>query len=508
MNSVTPHPDQEILLRLVDDDLSPHESRAIGDHLLGCADCRGRLAALRETLDHCDRFHREVLKPAIPPPPGAWALELPVVRSTRFQPMRWLAAAAAIAAVFILVYRLEFAPEVRAAELLRKAAVSEKSVAVSLGARRIRIRTRSRTLDRAARVSSGSETGDTAAFHAMFDAARYSWEDPLSAAAFSLWRDGLPKKEDRIDESAGFFLVRTSSPEGALSDGALTLRASDLHAVACTLRLRSSGETIDMTELAEETPSVPTATPQSRSTPVTPSPEPMKAAGAGDELHVIAALHRIGADLGEPVEVRRDGGSVVIVVTGLEERRRNQIREAVSGIAAAQLRLENSGVRQSGGSLPPSRTPVPPDKMNPLIADLHNPDLGDQLIDYTDRATERAYALRSLARRFQVEAISQLSIGDLETLRSILNDHAAGLAGAVQEIHQVVAPILPISIPPPEPTGNSWQSLAESLPGAVDRLDRVLNGATDASEARKSQLAVTLAQLSQRAITFQRMVRQ
>ena len=92
--------------------------------------------------------------------------------------------------------------------------------------------------------------------------------------------------------------------------------------MACTLRF--AAETVEMTELSEDplqprwhprplrNPPLrpPRSRPRSRSAPPTPA----------DELLVIAALHRIGADLGEPVEVRREGPEVVVNVAGVEAR--------------------------------------------------------------------------------------------------------------------------------------------------------------------------------------------
>jgi hypothetical protein len=508
MNSVTPHPDPEMLLRHVDEDLSPAEMLTVREHLENCGDCRSRLHAMREALDDYRRFHLDILKPSLPPPPAAWEqLKFPKKASPiRSAPVRWLAAAAAIAAIFLVVRRFERAPDVRAAELLRKATVAE--TAAPLARLRIRIRSRARTIERTARLtasSSATETPDAAALHAIFDAAHYNWDDPLSAAAFSRWRDTLPAKQDRVDQSAGVLLVRTTSPEGALSDAALTLRASDLHAVACTLRLRSTGETIDMTELPPEALLSPA--PQR---PQLPAPvAPARIAGVSDELHVIAALHGIGADLGEPIDVQRAGASVLVRISGLDENRRNQIRTALAGLAGAQLQFEDVRGPGSRTPSPAPGTAAPAGTANPLIAELRarlgngvsTSDLTDELIDATDRASERAFALRALARRFPPESASQLAPADGKVLSGILRDHVNGLATAIQGIRRLVAPILPDSQPPAAAlNGAAWQALTESLPPAVERLDRTLNGATHASVERKTLLAESIADIDRRIV--------
>jgi anti-sigma factor RsiW len=187
MSSAMPHPDPEILLRFIDQDLSPSESSEVSAHLLGCGDCRDRVRALDETLDDYGRFHRDLLKPSLPPPPRAWsAVEFPRARPTRWRLTPWLAGAATVAALLLVVRRFEDAPEVRAAELLRKATVAEHAAQRTKA--RIRIRRGSRALDRTAvliLLPDDTETPDAAALHAAFDAAGYAWDDPLSADAFS-----------------------------------------------------------------------------------------------------------------------------------------------------------------------------------------------------------------------------------------------------------------------------------------------------------------------------------
>lgn len=518
MNRSMPHPDPETLLRLADQDLPAAESTEIGGHLAGCEQCREQLAALREALDGYHGFHREILKASLPPPPHEWPpLSFPKTGRTRIRPAPWLAAAAAIAALLVGARLFERAPQVRAAELLRKAAAAEMAAPLTHG--RIRIRTRSHSLDRAARLlvpGTGPADSGESALRGLFDAAGYGWEHPLSVEAFARWRDSLPEKEDRVERSAGVYLVRTSTTQGPLSDAALSLRASDLHAFACTLRFRSGGEIIFITELPDETPlpHVSGAPPEpSRTAPPAPPGVPTP----GGELRVIAALHAIGADLGEPIDVERGAGAIEVRVTGLGQHRRDQIRTALSGIPFVQLRLEDLQQGYAPAPLAPPKSAAPAARSNPLIAGLAArlgngtsiSGLTDELIDVTDRASQRAFALRALARRFPVEAESQMSTADSATLRGILQDHTAALLTALREIRRLVAPLLTNVPAPPAPASPpDWQAIAEELPAAVDRLDRTLNGATDAGEARKVRLAQSIADLDRQSAALQAAVGQ
>src|SRR5690349_20686018 len=133
------HPADELLLRLVDDDLSAAESGEIGDHVAACAQCRARVGDVQSTLFEYDRFHANVLKPSLPPPPQEWRLPVPRRAVLRFPAKRWLAAAAAVAAGFLILRRFEHPAPVSASELLAKAAVAERAFSPRPGAR-IRIR--------------------------------------------------------------------------------------------------------------------------------------------------------------------------------------------------------------------------------------------------------------------------------------------------------------------------------------------------------------------------------
>jgi hypothetical protein len=392
--------------------------------------------------------------------------------------------------------------------LLRKAAAAERAAPPSH--RRIHIRTSSRVLDRDARVQPGPETASGAALHALFDSAGYPWDDPLSAQAFSHWRASLVGAQDEVEEAGGVYIVRTVVRRGLLSDAALSLRGSDLHAFACTLRFRSGGEIIYMTGMPGAAPPAPEPVPA----PV-PGPQqrlvlrPTVPPSAGDEVHVVAALHSIGADLGEPIEIERNSAIIVVRVSGLDENRREQIRKALSGLNFAMLQFEPAGTNESK-PVATAKPAASTEKPNPLIGDLVNhlggglsvSDLRDQLIDDTDRAAQRAFALRGLARRFPPNVTSQLSSADTATLAGIVRDHAGGLINSIQEVRRILGSILPNPLSLGGTGASNWQTAAERLPAAVDRLDRALNGATDSSDARKLQIAQLLTELDRQIVVL------
>ena len=158
-----PHPDRETLLRLLDEDLSATDQQMVDDHLVGCVACRNELEEVRDAAREYLRFHMAVVKPGLPPAPEPWtsldilAARVPVsyasrrVRMFPSIPARWLAAAAAVAAVFVFLRLTQRAPEVKAAELLQKAKSAEAIAPVR--PRSIRIKSRKAAWDRPARLA-------------------------------------------------------------------------------------------------------------------------------------------------------------------------------------------------------------------------------------------------------------------------------------------------------------------------------------------------------------------
>src|SRR5215831_16790493 len=83
-------------------------------------------------------------------------------------------------------------------------------------------------------------------------------------------------------------------------------------------------------------PPPPPPPPPRPPSPISHPPSP------AEELRVIAALHAIGADLGEPVQVSRRDGVLVVEAVGLTSTREQQVRDAVSQIPGVIFRVDGS----------------------------------------------------------------------------------------------------------------------------------------------------------------------
>jgi hypothetical protein len=160
----------------------------------------------------------------------------------------------------------------------------------------------------------------------------------------------------------------------------------------------------------------------------------------------------------------------------------------------------NSGRRLNGAELPP-RTAAPADTANPLIDELRalapnlGVDRGDALIDATDRAVQRSYALAALARHFAQPDESALSRNDRAVVRRTALDHVEALSAAVNQMTTLLADWLPPSSASAVATAQ-WQETAERILAAAQAVDQELNAASnDDLERRKAWLAAAFVRL-------------
>ena len=184
--------------------MSEKEKIQLQPHLDACASCSEAIQDFREQWTEYLHFHELVLKPAIPDPPQPWLrLERPATVPSNWRRFGWWSAAAAvIVAAVVTVQSLNRSVSVSPAELLQKASAAEvpaRSTPV-----RIRIVARGRNWTRPAFLSRSPESTENTTDRELrqkFEAARYSWQNPLSAKSFSAWRDGLVTRHDEVTKS-------------------------------------------------------------------------------------------------------------------------------------------------------------------------------------------------------------------------------------------------------------------------------------------------------------------
>jgi hypothetical protein len=532
------HLEDEQLLRYADGESPARDLAAIRSHLEACWQCREQLEQLQNTVGECVRYRKNILQRHLPPPPAPWtdiyrgfgqidaALAQAslrerlarVLRAPAYSVKRWAAVAVAIMAICVLFYRFRQAPPVQAAELLRKAIAAADAHPGK--PHRIQIRTRDRSLTR---VSGAADTDALSSLQVLFREAHYDWDDPLSAKSYLAWRDSLVDKRDAVTEERDAYRIRTDTGSGQLMAATLKIRTQDLRPVAERLEFRNR-EWVEITELAGEAePPVlivaadgsaagnPVKTPSS----ISPSP-----ATIGDELHVLASLHRVGADLGDPIEVSRAGGDVLVAGVGIAPQRQQEIHDALGAQKHVVVRFSEPAqarLEPEQEAPPENATSANIQQLQARMAEqiggrVYFSQLAAQVLDLSEPMMARAYALRRLAERIPSEVEAELSAQDRQLLRSLQQEHTEALRRQIVEIDRLLRPALEsvIGVARASPDGITSSSAEELFQSArrVEKLLAVMFGAAAAEspgDQVPSQLLSNLAQLRARVEAYDRL---
>jgi hypothetical protein len=552
-NLGTRHPSDEQLLHFADGEMPAPQSEDIRGHLKACWQCRNELDEIEQTISECVRYRKIVLDTCLPPPPAPWfdiyprlaridesqtrrrllnrVLEPLVVWSN---PRRWIPAVAMVVLIAVVVQQFRQAPSVQAAELLRKAVAAATSQPHK--ARRIRIRTRTQHLTRivgnaGTAVKTKAAAESTAALESLFQAAHYSWEDPLSAKSYAEWRDQLADKRDEVTREADHYQLRTTTDSGELVEATLKLSSPDLRAVEGTLQFRNR-ETVEISELPDTPAPSPEASMEaagaaasasrtypSRSNQRGEGPSP---ATPGEELAVVASLHRLGADLGDPVEVTRSGGAVLVTGTGIGIERQQEIREQLRAMPHVTVRLSSEPSAESPGleERSPSRISVGPGT-GPLQAEMEErlggraafEQFADGVFELADTFMSRAHALRRLAQRFPPDIEAQMTSQQRQLLERLRQDHAEALLGNVRELEGRIHSALGMALDDAQqvdPPGQ-WQDKTEQLfveaRYAETMLVALLGGSPEEIQSPElpARVAASVSQLLKRAENYLRL---
>ena len=243
--------------------------------------------------------------------------------------------------------------------------------------------------------------------------------------------------------------------------------------------------------------------------PVIPQ-EPVAVATVRDELMAVAALHQIGADLGDPVEVARENGKITVKGSGLSAELQQRIRDAMALLPRVAVQFSETPLVPTE---PPASVAVP---TAPRIPDRLAEQLGgraqfesfsSQLLDHNEAAMTRAYALRRLAQQFPAEAELRLDSADQALLHRLGREHLEVLRSEFATVERLAAPVLsPLgaaTAPQAGVTAASWQAAEEGLFRSArlveTRLTMLLGAAAPDQPAAglPGNLAVALAQLQQ-----------
>lgn len=217
-------------------------------------------------------------------------------------------------------------------------------------------------------------------------------------------------------------------------------------------------------------------------------------ASISDELQVLAALHEIGADLGDPVEVKLSEGRVVVGGVGIPRERQEQIRGKLNALPKVTVQFSDPapGTSVPAESAAPAATAGAPSTAfqarleQQLGGQAEFEKFSAQVLDRNESLMSRAYALRRLAENFPADA--DMAAKDREVLRALARQHASALSTDLARLDRALKPVL-VSLGGSALSGQaaaatSWQPAAEELARASHRLEvlvSVLLGVTPAN---------------------------
>jgi hypothetical protein len=541
------HPTDDQLLHFADGELPPPQVEEIREHLTTCWQCRTELEEIERMIGECVRYRKMVVETCLPPPPAPWfdiyrhletidesqrrrhlaGLALGWLGAALRYPRQWVPAIVILLLLAMTVQQFRHAPSVKAAEMLHKAIAADDSRPHT--PRRIQIRTHTQRLTRligsARNLAPTNPDADAlAGLESMFRAAHYSWEDPLSAKSYSEWRGQLSNKRDEVTSEGDCYRLRTTTDSGDLVEATLKLSLRDLRATEGTLQFRNR-EWVEISELpaapepganAPEVVKTAPKLPAQATTPALPTLPPPEELTPGDELQVLAALHQIGADLGDPVEVARAGGQILVTGTGIAPERQREIRDELRTMPHVTLRFSQPSVEGLGtGESASSAISVSP-TAGPLQTELEKQlggraafeQFADHVLEMTDAFMSRAHALRRLAERFPTNLEVQMTSPQRQLLTRLRREHAEALLRKVVDVQGHMQPLLaslgaPARVTQVAMPSGSWQDATEELFGEARRAETMLvamwgNGDGQSQEL-PAQVAASLAQLRDRA---------
>lgn len=561
------HPNEGDLLRYADGEVPSKQAKGIREHLTACWTCRTALAELQETVGACVRYRENVLAAHMPEPPAPWfdirrrcaeldeaepgrmvTRWLQRLRAALAEPRRWAPALAAMLIVVLVVDHLRNAPSVQAAELLEKATAA--AAARPKAVRSLRIRTNGgallryapagvRSPERAPALSEG-EKKTLAALQTLFARANYDWENPLSAASFADWRNGLAEKSDAVvtvwdpeSPEERFFRIRTTTRSSILTEATLDLAAADLRPMEGVFEFRGHGRV----SITEAPPAVwPTEPPlevaaapvraaaPAPSAPLAPRAAVVEPASRAEELEVLAVLHRLGADLGEPVEVTRRGGEIVVSGMGVSPELGGRISRELAGRPRVSVRFSEPAAVPSLSAGRAVEPPKPPAERSTLQRQIET-HLGgraefdafaDEVLALSDFALVRAHALRRLADSFRPDEEARLTPAERQTLAGMRREHGAALVQLTADLEERIHPVLEAlgsgaaTSPPATGKAEPWQDIAARLVGEARRTDSILAAmlggvaSSTAPALLPAELAASLSRLRTDSVVFHR----
>jgi hypothetical protein len=379
-----------------------------------------------------------------------------------------------------------------------------------------------------------------------------NWQQPLSAAAYQLWRQTITVVSEAVTASKQngqdvWMLKTTVKPattNGAITESNFIVRQRDWHPITHALRVKTDdGEReYEISETKFEVVSLHVIgaaffadAPLAKAV-VAPAPTPFASLSASPspallpsptapttpaitlaelqqiEVEALRLLHQAGADLGEPIEVHRSANRVIISGIVEDQTRQAQLKKQLAALtnnpavqieiktvaeavaqepatnSSAAIRLQMEGERVEPPAFPALRQYFEKQN-NGADIEANINRTARQILSHSRAAMQRAYALRPLRARLQSELPNEART----QLLSITQSHARQLLAHLRSLEQSLQPHFPMSLSDaatPLAEGELARAI-EQLFTAMSETDRAVRSSFAASSASSSEVAVT-----------------
>jgi hypothetical protein len=534
------------MLAYLDGELSRSEMHYAKDHLHSCWTCRSEVERLKADIATILDAQNEIFSPALPSPPSPWpsfnmllARNVPphpiplwarifAYANSLLSPARVMVASAAVVVLVILAYSAFRMTPVSAKEVLRRVLIADTSRTTITKDQVIRERVHIRKTMRGESHSQSMQVDtwkSTAAAYwnapnrdsvAADLEAQYKAHDipiglPLSAASAASWgrvAGGSPTVSQQGSDVDLSFTGTVDGATGAVERVNLLIQMETWQVKQMTLEFADASFEVTEDDFSIVPVSAvplellahlePEAIPQMLAQYVA---HPLSGVAASlihlpavnldhAELDVFATLHRLHADLGEPVTVTRSSHSVQVGLWQLPPDRQSELRSALEPQPGVEVELV--APKRSGAISKSAIAPLITVASGPLYIPAESGGNNQRLLklfgsiekeqEFTDQALATStailshlYALRNLQGQFPPEKEQPLPPEERAQLIALVRDHTAAVATSLNALKAQLAPLYTTfhvsaskSVIPPATT--NWQS------GALKALETARNG--------------------------------
>jgi hypothetical protein len=520
------HPDEDLLLLALEQELGGDEQNRVEQHLGSCWSCRARSEEMKRGILAFVDYREKRYLPSIPAPSGEFADFSARLRRTESEPpsvrgisallgrihralmspmgLTYAGIAGASAVILLSILPLLHPTTVSAKVLLTRAAESQNPAVTGastpnrrVARQTVRIQHAGHTVVREFEWRIGAPIPGTR-WNAVPDP--MLWGAPLTAAGFTEWHDSLDSKTDRVAQAGGLLTLDTTTRVGEILEARMVVRAADFHPVEQHLWFAGQ-QVMDFTEIGfeiREAPSeavhtTPSAPESADATPAGVVQKPSSAASVLEtEMQLRYMLYAHHWDLGEDLTLTRDGDQLVLTGTVSSSERERGLREVLGPLPNVRLAVhapDKAAVLAPETSGPPrSGAPAAEDALlkvtleTAMPSDEHRRAFVERCIAASDIAVSHGWALKRLADRYTEADEHLLSPDAQKQLWEMLHAHLDEIRRA-NNVLDALAALLPASAGGRAENPAGWRESIQSLFEDIQHQDHLVANLIVASKA-------------------------